>query len=86
VDLEAKEGAEDIDTEGVDPISKLLDYIPLRKGKLKVPKNPNVGNFLLNTSLLPEKITFEGPRLTQIPHLKWEDWDLVDHERLPHLE
>lgn len=73
VDLEAEEGVKDIDTEGLDPISKLLDYIPLRKGKLKVPKDPNVGQFLLNTPLLPENLTFEGSRLAWIPHLKLED-------------
>jgi len=28
VNLEAEEGMEDIDIEGVDPISKLLEYIP----------------------------------------------------------
>jgi len=43
VDLEAEEGTEDIDTEGVDPISKLLEYISLRKGKVKVPKDSDVG-------------------------------------------
>ncbi len=39
MDLEAEEGVEDIKTKGVDPISKLSDYIPLRKGKVKVPKD-----------------------------------------------
>ena len=77
---------EDIDTEEVDPISKLSVYIPLHKGKLKVPKDLDVGKFLLNTPLLPENITFEGSHLARIPHLKLEDWDLVDHERFPHLE
>lgn len=59
VDLEAEEGMEYIDTEGVDLISKLSDYIPPRKGKVKVPKDPVVGQFLLNTPLLPKSVTFE---------------------------
>jgi len=33
VDLEAIEGAEEIDTKGVDPISKFPDYILPHKGK-----------------------------------------------------
>lgn len=63
----------------------LLDYIPLCKGKVKVPKDLDPRKFLLNTPLLPDNITFEGPRLARIPHLKLEHWDLVDHEKFPHL-
>lgn len=85
VDLEAKEGVEDIDTVGVEPISKLPNYIPPCKGKVKVPEEPGVGKFLLNMPLLLEGINFEGPCLARIPHLKLEDWDLADHERFPHL-
>ena len=59
---------------GLDPISKLLKYIPLRKGKVKVPKDLDVGQFVLNTPLLLENLTFEGLRLAWIPHLKLEDW------------
>ena len=40
VHLEDEEGIKDIETKGVDSISKLPDYIPLRKGKVKVPKDP----------------------------------------------
>lgn len=56
--MEVEVGVKDIDTEGVDPISKLLDYIPPCKGKVKVPKDPDVGKFLLNTLMLPESISF----------------------------
>lgn len=73
VDLEAEEGTKDIDAKGEGPISKLSDYTPPCKGKVKVPKDPNVGKFLLNTSLPPKGITFEGPRLVQIPHINLED-------------
>jgi len=63
VDLEAKEGAEDIDVEGVEPISKLLDYIPPCKGKVKITKDPDTKKFLIHTPLLLESITFEGLHL-----------------------
>lgn len=86
VDLEAEEGAEDINTEGVDPISKLPNYIPPHKEKVKVPKDLDGGKFLLNTPLLLKNITSEVLHLARIPHLKLEDWDLVDHERFLHLE
>lgn len=85
VDLEAEEGTKDIYSEGMESISKLLDYIPPRKGKVKVTEDPDAGKFLLKMPLLPQSITYEGPRLVWIPHLKMEDWDLVDHERFPHL-
>ena len=86
VDLEAKEGTEDIDIKGVDHVSQLLEYIPSCKGKVKVPKEPYAGQFLLNTLMLPENITFEDSCLVQIPHLKLEDWDLADHKHFPHLD
>lgn len=73
VDLEVEQRAEDIDIEGVDPISKLPKYIPRRKGKVKVPKDPDVGQFSLNTPLILKNITFEGPRLARVSHLKLED-------------
>lgn len=41
--------------------------------------------FILNTPLLLDQITFEGPRLVRILALKLEDWDLEDIERFPHL-
>lgn len=85
IDFEAEKGADDIDAKGVDPISKLTDYIPPCKGKMKVTNDPNVEKFLIHMPLLPESITFEGMYLAQIPHLKIEHWDLADHERFPHL-
>lgn len=74
VNLESDEGAkeagmgtEEIDIEGVDLISKLPKYIPPCRGKVNIPKDPNKGNCILNTPLLPQKIAFEGPRLVRIP-------------------
>lgn len=80
-----KEGATDIDTEGVNPISKFIDYIPLCKGKEKVPKDLDAGQFLVNTPLLLENLTFEGMCLSWIPHFNLKDFDLADHERLANL-
>lgn len=85
VDLEAKEGIEDIDIDKVDHILKLPEYIPSCQGKVKVLKDLDEGQFLLNTPLLPENITFQGSRLVCIPHLKLEYWDLGDIEWFPQL-
>jgi len=52
---------------------------------VKVLKDTDARKFSLNTPLLLENITFEGPRLAQLSHLKLEYWDLTDHERFRHL-
>lgn len=87
VDLEAKEGqgTEDIDAKGLEPFTKLLDYIPLHKGKTKVTKDLDFDKFVISTPLFPEQVPFEGLCLMQIPMLKMEYWDLMDHEWFPHL-
>jgi len=69
----------------MDPISKLPDYIPLHKGKVKFTKDLDSVKFLINTPLLPKSITLEGLRLARIPHLKMEVLGLANHERFPHL-
>jgi len=71
--LEAKEGAEDIDAKGVDPITKLWEYIPPCKGKVKVTKDQDSEKFVIHMPLLLENITFEGPRLALVPLLMMED-------------
>lgn len=40
---------------------------------------------LLNLLLLGN-IMFEGMHLGHVSNLKFEDWDLADHEKFPHLE
>lgn len=85
VDLEAEEGTKDIDVDGVDPITKFIDYIRLRKGKTKVTKDLDTKKFISHTPLLRENITFGGLCLAQVRLLKMEDWDLDAHERFPHL-
>lgn len=76
---------EDVGVEGSDPISKLLEYIPPCRGKVKAPKDIYESKVTLYIPLLPEKIVFEGPHLGHVPFLKLEDWDLVDIEHFPHL-
>lgn len=78
-------GAEDIDIEGADPISKIPPYVLLSWGKAKVPKEIDENKITLFTLLLIDKITFEGLCLAHVPHLKMEDWGLADTKRFPHL-
>jgi len=55
VDLEAEElcnGMEELDAEEGKPITKLLEYIPLQKGKMKVTKYMDLGKFMVSTQLL----------------------------------
>jgi len=86
VDMEEIDmGEEDIDVFGVGPISKLPPYVPPHRGTGKVPKDVNERKITLFTTLLPKKITFEGPHLVHVSLLKMEDWDLEDTEHFPHL-
>ena len=74
-----------VETQGADPITWLLEYVPSLKGKAKVPKDIDKSKSSLQTSLLPDDIVFEGACLGRVPVLKFEDWDLTDHEKFPHL-
>lgn len=87
MDLEVEElcdGVEELDAEEGDPITRILVYIPPWKGKSKVTKDPNSGKFMVFMPLLP-KVVFECMLLAHISVLKMEDWDLIDHEKFPHL-
>ncbi|MCY6524806.1 hypothetical protein, partial [Actinobacillus pleuropneumoniae] len=55
VDLEgeASQGTKDVDVEGAEPITNLPQYIPPRKGKAKIPKDPDSQKFFISTPLLP---------------------------------
>ena len=66
--------------------AKLPMYVPPRKGETKIPKDLDATTSALQTTLLPDGITFEGSILRCVPTLKFEDWDLVDNEKFPHLE
>jgi len=87
VDPEAEEGhgTEEIDAKGLEPIIRLLEYIPSWKGKVKVPRGPDSKKFTISTPLLPEKVPFEGRRLMRITLLEMENWDLTDEAKFPHL-
>ncbi len=56
------------------------------EGEGKSAKDLDESKSFLQTSLLPEDIIFEGMHLGRVPSLKFEDWDLADHEKFPHLE
>lgn len=51
-----------------------------------MPKDIDESKTPLQTPLLSDDIVFDRPRLAQVPLLKLEDWDLVDHKKFPHLE
>jgi len=51
-----------------------------------VPKDIDERKSTLQTPLLPQDIIFEGVHLGRVPVLKFEDWKIADHEKLPHLE
>ena len=78
-------GVEDVDVEGFDLISKILEYIPPHRGKTKVPNDIDESKVTLHTPLLLDKIAFEGPCLGHVPHLKLEDWDLDDMKHFTNL-
>lgn len=64
----------------------LPEYVPSWKGKVKVPKDLDATKSALQTALLLDGIMFEGLALGSEPAMKFEDWDLVDSEKFPHLE
>lgn len=85
IEEDEDEGME-VETEAAHPLTKLPAYVPPRKGKAKVPKDLDESKSSLQTPLLPNDIIFEGMHLGQVPNLKFEYWDLTDHEKFPHLE
>lgn len=71
---------------GADPITRLPEYVPSCKGKVKVPKDIDERKTPFQTPLVPHKIIFEGPRLARVSLLKLNDSDLTNHEKFSHLE
>jgi len=63
---------EEVEVEGSDPITKFPKYIPLCKGKTKVPKDIDERKVTLHTHILSEEIVFEGLFLGRVPLLKLE--------------
>ena len=84
---EVKE-AEDME-ENIQPVrsvAKLPEYVPSQKGKTKIPKDLDATKSTLQTSLLLDGIVFEGSHLDYMTIMKFEDRDLMDSEKFPHLE
>lgn len=65
--------------------TKLPTYIPPWKGKVKATKDLEPTKSALQTPLLPDVINFEGSPLGRVPTMKFEDWDLADSEKFPHM-
>jgi len=63
----------EVETYGVDPITRLSKYVPPRNGKAKVPKDVDESKSSLQTLLLSHDIIFEGPHLGRVPMFKFED-------------
>lgn len=51
-----------------------------------VPKDLDVVYNILITLSLPEGVSFKGTAIGRIPTMKFEDWDLANTEKFPHLE
>jgi len=60
---EEEDGEMEEETEGADPPTKLLEYVPPWKGKAKVPKDLDESKSSLQTPLLLDDIIFEGVHL-----------------------
>jgi len=75
---------EEVEAQGVDPITWLPEYVPPRKPKSKIPKDINESKNPMQTPLLPDEITFDGLQLAWVSIFKLEDWDMADHENFPH--
>jgi len=66
-------------------IAILPKYVPPWRGKEKVPKDLDAIKSALQTLLLPGGILFEGSVSGRVPTMKFEDLDLMDSEKFPHL-
>ena len=51
--VEEEDKEMEVETQGVDPITRLPEYVPPRKGKSKVPKDIDESKSYLQTPLLP---------------------------------
>lgn len=78
-DVQALVDDREVDEEMIEDIhpmrapAQLLEYVPSRKGKVKVPKDLDATKSALQTSLLPDGIMFEGSALGRVPTMKFED-------------
>jgi len=77
---EEDEGME-VDIQPTYSTTKLTAYVPQRKEKAKVPKDLEK----TKSELLPNGIKFEGTCLGHVMTMKFENWDLTNHENFPYL-
>jgi len=63
----------EVETEGANPLNRLPKYVPLQKGKARVPKDLDESKSSLQTLLLPDDIVFERAHLGHVLNLKFED-------------
>jgi len=61
----------EVKTQGANPITRLSEYVPLQKGKAKVPKDIDESKSSLQTLLLHDDIIFDGQHLGRVPMLKF---------------
>jgi len=85
-DLIAQIKAQDEEVEDAIQLPSLPPYLPPWHGMAKIPKDLDTAKRTLQTPLLPNDIRFDGFPLGQVPSIKFEDWDLVDHEKFPQLD
>ena len=64
---------EEVEAQGAVPFTWLQEYVPPCKPKTKIPKDINERKNPLETPLLPNKISFDDPRLERVLLLKLED-------------
>lgn len=83
--MEPEEEIEE-DIQLVSATETLPKYIPLQKGRVKVPKGLDTVMSTLNTLFLPEGVLFEGTVVGHVSTINFEDWDLADTKKFPHLE
>lgn len=60
-------------------------YMPPSKGKAKVPTNLDEVDNKLIISSLPKGVPIESSMVGYILAMKFEDWDLADTTKFPHL-
>jgi len=75
--------------EDIQPVcatSELPKYVPPWKGRVNLPKDLDAIKSTFNTPFLRIGVLFEGSVVGHVPTMKFEDWDLADSEKFPHLE
>ena len=55
------------------------------KGKAKVPKNLDEVDTVITIPALPKEVPIENSVVGHVAAMKFEDWDLTDIVKLPHL-